>query len=77
MPANNRMSSSASLKTHGIWKNTIKYDPYAADGEEEAPGPSAAEQQEAQDRFNGMMTLARLSGSTAHAVNRGACKKCG
>lgn len=31
MPHNNRMSSSAALKMTGIWKDTIGYDPYAAE----------------------------------------------
>lgn len=31
MPHNNRMHSSAALKMTGIWKNTIGYDPYAAE----------------------------------------------
>tara|TARA_B110000208_G_scaffold171679_1_gene214126 strand:+ start:503 stop:1354 length:852 start_codon:yes stop_codon:yes gene_type:complete len=77
MPHNNRMSSSAALKTHGIWTNTIKHDPYAGEGDEAAPAVSAADQAASMERFNGMMTLARMSGSTAHTVNRGACKKCG
>lgn len=37
MPHNNRMSTSASLKTTGIWATTIGHDPYAGqadDGEE-------------------------------------------
>ena len=33
MPHNNRMDSSSALKMTGIWKNTIKYDPYAPEGE--------------------------------------------
>lgn len=32
MPHNNRMHSSSALKMNGIWKNTIGYDPYAAEG---------------------------------------------
>jgi len=35
MPHNNRMSTSASLKTHDIWKSTIGHDPYAASEETE------------------------------------------
>lgn len=31
MPHNNRMHSSAALQMTGIWKNTIGYDPYAAE----------------------------------------------
>lgn len=37
MPHNNRMHSSAALKMTGIWKDTIGYDPYAAE-----VGPCAA-----------------------------------
>ncbi|EER01725.1 hypothetical protein Pmar_PMAR008191 [Perkinsus marinus ATCC 50983] len=33
MPANNYMSTSATLQTHGIWKHTIKYDPHASEEE--------------------------------------------
>jgi hypothetical protein len=32
MPHNNRVNTSASLAMTGVWKNVIKYDPYAADG---------------------------------------------
>lgn len=31
MPHNNRVQSSAALQMTGIWKNTIGYDPYAAE----------------------------------------------
>lgn len=34
MPHNNRMSTSASLKSHDIWKSTIGHDPYADTTEE-------------------------------------------
>ena len=33
MPHNNRVDSSSALKMTGIWKNTIKYDPYAPEGD--------------------------------------------
>jgi len=33
MPHNNRMSTSASLKTHAIWQTAIGHDPYANDTE--------------------------------------------
>lgn len=29
MPHNNRMSGSSALNTSAIWKDVIKYDPYA------------------------------------------------
>lgn len=31
MPHNNRMSGSSALNTSAIWKDVIKYDPYAGD----------------------------------------------
>jgi len=73
MPANNRMHSSAALQTHGIWANTIGYDPHA---------PSAPKQAEDQpapntfDSFKGLLALARLTGSASTTV-KGQCKKCG
>lgn len=33
MPHNNRMSTSATLKTHAIWQTAIGHDPYANEGE--------------------------------------------
>jgi hypothetical protein len=36
MPANNRVSTSSTLNTHAVWKDVIKYDPYAAEGGGEA-----------------------------------------
>lgn len=33
MPHNNRMMTSGSLKTHGIWKDTIGHDPYKGEGD--------------------------------------------
>lgn len=35
MPKGNRMETSGSLKTHGIWQNAIGYDPYAPEGGDE------------------------------------------
>eukprot|EP00013_Stygamoeba_regulata_P014794 CAMPEP_0177674674 /NCGR_PEP_ID=MMETSP0447-20121125/26714_1 /TAXON_ID=0 /ORGANISM="Stygamoeba regulata, Strain BSH-02190019" /LENGTH=53 /DNA_ID=CAMNT_0019182851 /DNA_START=24 /DNA_END=182 /DNA_ORIENTATION=+ len=35
MPANNRMHTGVALKTHGIWANTIGYDPHAPEKEPE------------------------------------------
>ena len=35
MPHNNRMSGSSALNTSDIWKNVIKYDPYAGAGDGE------------------------------------------
>ncbi|KAL2633871.1 hypothetical protein R1flu_005350 [Riccia fluitans] len=88
MPANNRVHSSAALQTHGIWQSAIGYDPYAPDqkhqADERGGAPAKAvggsgiteEQQNAYDSFQGLLALARLTGSSADEV-RGACKKCG
>jgi hypothetical protein len=73
MPANNRMHSSAALQTHGIWANTIGYDPYAPNVQKQAedqPAPNSF------DSFKGLLALARLTGSASTTV-KGQCKKCG
>ena len=41
MPHNNRVQSSSALKMTGIWKNTIKYDPYAGEGEADSAAGGA------------------------------------
>ncbi|RLN61925.1 hypothetical protein BBJ29_006814 [Phytophthora kernoviae] len=69
MPHNNRMHSSAALKMTGIWKDTIGYDPYAAEGEKQEKSESSYEQAQ------GLMALAKLSNKSNDT--RGACKKCG
>lgn len=55
MPHNNRMHSSAALKMTGIWKDTIGYDPYAAEDEKQEATESSYEQ------AKGLMALAKLS----------------
>eukprot|EP00321_Phaeocystis_globosa_P013397 CAMPEP_0118812120 /NCGR_PEP_ID=MMETSP1162-20130426/2092_1 /TAXON_ID=33656 /ORGANISM="Phaeocystis Sp, Strain CCMP2710" /LENGTH=184 /DNA_ID=CAMNT_0006741815 /DNA_START=52 /DNA_END=606 /DNA_ORIENTATION=+ len=54
MPANNRMQTSASLNTHGIWQNAIGYDPYAAEGSTSAAG-------EADNTYENMKSLLALA----------------
>ncbi|GJP61974.1 hypothetical protein CLOP_g19089 [Closterium sp. NIES-67] len=71
MPANNRVHSSAALQTHGIWQSAIGYDPYAPD--EKKAG--AEGEDNAYDSFQGLLQLAKLTGSGADAA-RGSCKKC-
>lgn len=82
MPANNRVHSSAALQTHGIWQSAIGYDPYAPNKDEKKdksaqkssiPEP---EGENAYASFQGLLALARITGSNADEV-RGACKKCG
>ncbi|XP_057473381.1 CAX-interacting protein 4-like [Actinidia eriantha] len=85
MPANNRVHSSAALQTHGIWQSAIGYDPYAPNKEDNKSsqqksshlGPEEADNTEnAYASFQGLLALARITGSNADEA-RGACKKCG
>lgn len=76
MPHNNRMSSSAALTTSAIWKNVIKYDPYA--GSEEA-GAGAAEEAAMLEQQQGLMDVVKIKARETLGVEnkRGACRKCG
>ncbi|KAM7496544.1 hypothetical protein LguiA_020958 [Lonicera macranthoides] len=82
MPANNRVHSSAALQTHGIWQSAIGYDPYAPNKEDnkKSSQPKAStvepEGENAYASFQGLLALARITGSNADEA-RGACKKCG
>jgi hypothetical protein len=62
MPHNNRMTTSASLKTTGIWSNVIGHDPYAAQGEGE--GPSAEEAAQEAEKAKKVMEMARTQNLT-------------
>lgn len=77
MPANNRVHSSAALQTHGIWQSAIGYDPYAPTEEKkgEEKGGQAEAGASAYDSFQGLLALAKMTGSGA-TESRGACKKC-
>eukprot|EP01103_Thecamoeba_quadrilineata_P006201 TRINITY_DN15932_c0_g1_i1.p1 TRINITY_DN15932_c0_g1~~TRINITY_DN15932_c0_g1_i1.p1 ORF type:complete len:197 (+),score=42.89 TRINITY_DN15932_c0_g1_i1:84-593(+) len=65
------MHSSSALQTHGIWTNTIGYDPYAPDKniDPQFSSPNAF------DNFQGLMALARMTGSVSSSV-RSSCRKC-
>lgn len=81
MPANNRVHSSAALQTHGIWQSAIGYDPYAPnkDDKDKSSQKSSLPEPEGENAyasFQGLLALARITGSNADEV-RGACKKCG
>ena len=62
MPAGNRMQTSSSLNTHGIWQNAIGYDPYAGEGEEKKAGATAAAEADsnAYQSMKGLLALAKL-----------------
>ena len=82
MPANNRVHSSAALQTHGIWQSAIGYDPYAPnkDDAKNSSQPKSSnsepEGENAYASFQGLLALARITGSNSDET-RGACKKCG
>ncbi|CAH9073133.1 unnamed protein product [Cuscuta europaea] len=77
MPANNRVHSSAALQTHGIWQSAIGYDPYAPNKEESKNSePKSADPDNPYNNFQGLLALARITGSNADEA-RGACTKCG
>jgi len=64
MPHNNRMSTSAALKTSDIWSKTIGHNPYAAAGEKQEESNSAADAAKAK----GLLELARhqnIAGDTS------------
>lgn len=82
MPANNRVHSSAALQTHGIWQSAIGYDPYAPNKDDsktssqQKPSNAEPEAENAYASFQGLLALARITGSNADEA-RGACKRCG
>lgn len=82
MPANNRVHSSAALQTHGIWQSAIGYDPYAPNKDDDKASSqiksstSEPEGENAYASFQGLLALARITGSNADEA-RGSCKRCG
>ncbi|GMI76774.1 hypothetical protein HRI_001346700 [Hibiscus trionum] len=76
MPANNRVHSSAALQTHGIWQSAIGYDPYAPNKDDSERSSNQPDGDNAYASFQGLLALARISGSNSNET-RGACKKCG
>ena len=67
MPANNRMQTSNSLNTHGIWQNAIGYDPYA--GEKDTGASAAASTEAGQNAYENMKGLLALARQTHGAVH--------
>jgi hypothetical protein len=56
MPHNNRLASSAALRTNDIWSKTIGYDPYKSQDDGKLEESSNNDQQTA-----GLMLLARMT----------------
>ncbi len=69
MPHNNRLSTSASLKTHDIWKSTIGHDPYADTTEENEKTEKAKLDQE---KAKTLLKLARSQNIEGSSNRNGA-----
>ena len=63
MPHNNRMSTSAALKTSSIWKNAIGHDPYAGQQDDESKGNND-EAAAGQEKARQVLELARKQNLT-------------
>eukprot|EP00316_Scyphosphaera_apsteinii_P017765 CAMPEP_0119314546 /NCGR_PEP_ID=MMETSP1333-20130426/33087_1 /TAXON_ID=418940 /ORGANISM="Scyphosphaera apsteinii, Strain RCC1455" /LENGTH=192 /DNA_ID=CAMNT_0007319671 /DNA_START=37 /DNA_END=615 /DNA_ORIENTATION=- len=66
MPANNRMQTSSSLNTHGIWQTAIGYDPYAAEQGGTKGDDEQGDQQNMYDNMKGLLALARMTHGAVH-----------
>ena len=73
MPHDNRVMTSGSLSTTSVWKDVIRYDPYAAGGADGGGGGvgggggggGAAEEAELLEQSRGLAELARLQAGAA------------
>mmetsp|Transcript_20750 Transcript_20750/g.30893 ORF Transcript_20750/g.30893 Transcript_20750/m.30893 type:complete len:201 (-) Transcript_20750:75-677(-) len=74
MPPGNRLSTSDSLATHDVWKQSVGYDPYAGKGEDSSP--TIPEVGEINNSAKGLFRLAQLTGNSS-TLPPGACKRCG
>lgn len=72
MPHNNRVSSSAALKTNDMWSKTIGYDPYASGKAEEQQN----DDEESSKQAATLLMLAKISNFSG-VESRGGCKRCG
>jgi hypothetical protein len=65
MPHNNRMTTSATLKTSDIWSKTIGHDPYANQAEEQKEGDAASATSKATaDKVKNVMEMAKTQNVT-------------
>ena len=71
MPHNNRMSTSASLKTHAIWQHAIGHDPYAAPSEAKKDENSRENDKEEKKKLEEVMGIARSQNVTDSANRSG------
>eukprot|EP00980_Cylindrotheca_fusiformis_P007828 scaffold1669_cov129-Cylindrotheca_fusiformis.AAC.39 len=61
MPHNNRMSTSATLKTHAIWQTAIGHDPYANEAEQKE---NTRDEKADQEKLEKVMGMARSQNVT-------------
>ncbi|PHJ22447.1 zinc knuckle domain-containing protein [Cystoisospora suis] len=75
MPESNRVSVSSTLRTNAIWKDLVKYDPYAPATNGKDIGCSGTRVEALQAKARELFALARMTGSIAARIP-GACRKC-
>lgn len=68
MPHNNRVSTSASLRTNDIWSKAIGHDPYAEQDAEMAPGGQGASRLD-EDKAKTLMEIARSQNTEDRSGN--------
>ena len=68
MPHNNRVSTSASLRTNDIWSKAIGHDPYAEQDTEAAPGGQGASRLD-EDKAKTLMEIARSQNTEDRSGN--------
>jgi len=68
MPHNNRVSTSASLRTNDIWSKAIGHDPYAEQDAEVAPGGQGATRLD-DDKAKTLMEIARSQNTEDRSGN--------
>ena len=73
MPAGNRVETSVSLRTTGIWANTIGHDPYAGVAEKAKSAPA----ENVFEKSKAVFAAARLAGGVEVDEDRGAWKGLG
>lgn len=67
MPHNNRMSTSATLKTNEIWSKAIGHDPYAESGQQSAEGQAQAKLDE--EKTQTLLQIARSQNTQERTSN--------
>lgn len=72
--SHNKLSTSAALQTHSMWQNTIKYDPYAPQEQNEQEENNLL-QKHADEKIKSIFEFAKMNQQSNKMP--GACTKCG